>query len=92
MHGHTDHPPLLALPQVSYAIGVPEPLSVFVDSYGTGTIPDTDILAKGGLHGLAAWVCCLAWLPSFAWHGDSKPMLNGSAGGCTACMPPAWPH
>jgi S-adenosylmethionine synthetase len=26
--------------QVSYAIGVPEPLSVFVDSYGTGTIPD----------------------------------------------------
>ncbi|PRW57411.1 S-adenosylmethionine synthetase [Chlorella sorokiniana] len=34
------------LVQVSYAIGVPEPLSVFVDSYGTGTIPDTDILAK----------------------------------------------
>lgn len=35
--------------QVSYAIGVPEPLSVFVDSYGTGTIPDSKILAKGTL-------------------------------------------
>lgn len=34
-----------ALVQVSYAIGVPEPLSVFVDSYGTGTIPDREILA-----------------------------------------------
>ena len=34
------------LVQVSYAIGVAEPLSVFVDSYGTGTIPDRDILAK----------------------------------------------
>ncbi|GMI75988.1 S-adenosylmethionine synthetase 1, S-ADENOSYLMETHIONINE SYNTHETASE-1 [Hibiscus trionum] len=30
--------------QVSYAIGVPEPLSVFVDSYGTGKIPDKKIL------------------------------------------------
>jgi S-adenosylmethionine synthetase len=30
--------------QISYAIGVPEPLSVFVDTYGTGTIPDKDIL------------------------------------------------
>jgi S-adenosylmethionine synthetase len=32
--------------QLSYAIGVPEPLSVFVDTYGTGTIPDDEILAK----------------------------------------------
>jgi len=32
--------------QVSYAIGLPEPLSVFVDTYGTGTIPDSEILAK----------------------------------------------
>merc|ERR1712183_448613 len=31
--------------QVSYAIGVPEPLSVFVDTYKTGKIPDKDILA-----------------------------------------------
>ncbi|KAL2533647.1 S-adenosylmethionine synthase 3 [Abeliophyllum distichum] len=31
--------------QVSYAIGVAEPLSVFVDTYKTGTIPDKDILA-----------------------------------------------
>lgn len=31
--------------QVSYAIGVPEPLSVFVDTYQTGKIPDKDILA-----------------------------------------------
>ncbi|KAK4388341.1 S-adenosylmethionine synthase 2 [Sesamum angolense] len=30
--------------QVSYAIGVPEPLSVFVDTYGTGKIPDKAIL------------------------------------------------
>ncbi|KAL0348156.1 UNVERIFIED_CONTAM: S-adenosylmethionine synthase 1 [Sesamum angustifolium] len=30
--------------QVSYAIGVPEPLSVFVDTYGTGEIPDKEIL------------------------------------------------
>ncbi|KAF2582905.1 hypothetical protein F2Q68_00002477 [Brassica cretica] len=33
-----------ALVQVSYAIGVPEPLSVFVDTYGTGLIPDKEIL------------------------------------------------
>ena len=32
--------------QVSYAIGVAQPLSVHVDSYGTGTIPDKQILAK----------------------------------------------
>merc|ERR1711981_792664 len=30
--------------QVSYAIGVPEPLSIFVDTYGTGSIPDSEIL------------------------------------------------
>ncbi|KAK1352863.1 hypothetical protein POM88_052701 [Heracleum sosnowskyi] len=30
--------------QVSYAIGVPEPLSVFVHLYGTGKIPDREIL------------------------------------------------
>jgi len=35
-----------AIVQVSYAIGVAEPLSVFVDTYGTGTIPDREILAK----------------------------------------------
>ena len=34
------------LAQVSYAIGVAEPLSVHVDTYGTGTIPDKEILAK----------------------------------------------
>uniref|UniRef100_M4F5F5 methionine adenosyltransferase n=1 Tax=Brassica campestris TaxID=3711 RepID=M4F5F5_BRACM len=33
-----------ALVHVSYAIGVPEPLSVFVDTYGTGLIPDKEIL------------------------------------------------
>lgn len=33
-----------ALVQVSYAIGVPEPLSIFVDTYGTGTKPDSEIL------------------------------------------------
>lgn len=31
-------------PQVSYAIGVAQPLSVHVDTYGTGTIPDKEIL------------------------------------------------
>merc|ERR1712176_104690 len=30
--------------QVYYAIGVPEPLSIFVDTYGTGSIPDSEIL------------------------------------------------
>ena len=33
-----------AIVQVSYAIGVPEPLSIHVDTYGTGTVPDGDIL------------------------------------------------
>ena len=33
-----------AIVQVSYAIGVPEPLSVFVDTYATGKIPDKEIL------------------------------------------------
>jgi S-adenosylmethionine synthetase len=33
-----------ALVQVSYAIGVPEPLSVYIDTYGTGTRPDAEIL------------------------------------------------
>jgi S-adenosylmethionine synthetase len=30
--------------QVSYSIGIAEPLSVYVDTYGTGTIPDEQIL------------------------------------------------
>ena len=34
-----------ALVQVSYAIGVAEPLSVFVDTFGTGTKSDQEILA-----------------------------------------------
>lgn len=33
------------LVQLSYAIGVAEPLSIFVDSYGTGKIDDEDIVA-----------------------------------------------
>jgi len=33
-----------ALVQVSYAIGVPEPLSVYIDTYATGTRPDHEIL------------------------------------------------
>jgi S-adenosylmethionine synthetase len=33
-----------ALVQVSYAIGVPEPLSIHIDTYGTGTRPDLEIL------------------------------------------------
>lgn len=32
--------------QVSYAIGVAQPLSVHVDSYETGKIPDKEILKK----------------------------------------------
>jgi S-adenosylmethionine synthetase len=35
-----------ALFQISYAIGVAEPLSVHVDTYGTGKIPDAEILEK----------------------------------------------
>jgi S-adenosylmethionine synthetase len=30
--------------QVSYSIGIAEPLSIYVDTYGTGVIPDSDIL------------------------------------------------
>ena len=30
---------------MSYAIGVAEPLSIFVDTYGTGKRPDKEILA-----------------------------------------------
>ncbi|KAI8866719.1 methionine adenosyltransferase [Ramicandelaber brevisporus] len=33
------------LVQLSYAIGVAEPLSIFVDTYGTGTRPNSEILA-----------------------------------------------
>ena len=36
------------LVQLSYAIGVAEPVSIFVDSYGTGIIPDAEIAAKVG--------------------------------------------
>jgi len=32
------------LVQVSYAIGVPEPLSIYVDTYGTGSKSDAEIL------------------------------------------------
>jgi len=32
------------LVQVSYSIGVAEPLSIFVDTYGSGTKPDSEIL------------------------------------------------
>ena len=32
--------------QISYAIGRPEPLSIFVDTFGTGTIPDSQIKQK----------------------------------------------
>ncbi|MDP4117455.1 MAG: methionine adenosyltransferase domain-containing protein, partial [Bacteroidota bacterium] len=31
------------LVQLAYAIGVAEPVSVFVDTYGTGVIPDSEI-------------------------------------------------
>ena len=31
--------------QLAYAIGVDEPVSIFVDSFGTGAIPDTEIAA-----------------------------------------------
>ncbi len=31
--------------QIAYAIGVEEPVSVFVDSFGTGVIPDSEIAA-----------------------------------------------
>lgn len=32
-----------ALLQVSYGIGLPHPLSVYVDTYKTGKLPDEDI-------------------------------------------------
>lgn len=30
--------------QLSYAIGIAEPLSVFISSYGTGVRPDSELL------------------------------------------------
>jgi len=33
-----------ALVQVSYAIGVAEPLSIYVDTYGTGKVPNAELL------------------------------------------------
>lgn len=33
------------LVQTSYAIGVPEPVSIFVDTYGTGTKSNAELLA-----------------------------------------------
>ena len=32
--------------QLSYAIGVAKPISIYVDTFGTGTIPDTEIVKK----------------------------------------------
>ncbi len=34
------------LVQISYAIGVAQPLSIHVDTYGTGVKPDKEILAS----------------------------------------------
>ena len=36
------------LVQVSYAIGIARPVSIFVDTYGTGICPDSEIAAKIG--------------------------------------------
>ena len=36
------------LVQVSYAIGIARPVSIFVDTYGTGIYPDSEIAAKIG--------------------------------------------
>lgn len=36
------------LVQVSYAIGVAKPVSIFVNSYGTGIVPDTEIADRIG--------------------------------------------
>jgi len=30
--------------QIAYAIGMEEPVSIYIDSFGTGVIPDDDIL------------------------------------------------
>ncbi len=32
--------------QLSYAIGVAKPISIYVDTFGTGTIPDSEIIKK----------------------------------------------
>ncbi|MDL2232011.1 methionine adenosyltransferase [Ruminococcaceae bacterium OttesenSCG-928-L11] len=36
--------------QISYAIGVAQPVSLYVDTFGTGKLPDADILALIGKH------------------------------------------
>lgn len=32
--------------QISYAIGVAKPVSIFIDTFGTGTIPEDEIIKK----------------------------------------------
>ena len=92
------------LVQVSYAIGVPEPLSVFVDTYQTGTIPDKDILAKGGWVGWWGRVrwggvgCAHAGLAGCRWRRGRQPARAAEqcrAVCCTTCradlQPPCCP-
>jgi hypothetical protein len=91
------------LVQVSYAIGVPEPLSVFVDTYQTGTIPDKDILAKGGwgggvgCGGVGWGVHTLGWRAVAGGGAGSQQELLSSAGpsvlphAVLTCNPPAAP-
>jgi S-adenosylmethionine synthetase len=36
--------------ELAYGIGIPEPVSISVETFGTGTLPDADILALIGRH------------------------------------------
>ena len=74
--------------QVSYAIGVAQPLSVHVDSYGTGKIPDKQILAKvldkfdfrpGALRFPAVWLVPCSCATSLASHHPSDAPADVSA-------------
>ena len=80
--------------QVSYAIGVAQPLSVFVDTYGTGTIPDKEILAKilekfdfrPGNRGHPAprsqWMACI----TFRWKNKTPEGTSPSYFAGRACQ------
>lgn len=61
--------------QISYGIGLPEPLSVYVDTYRTGKIPDEEIQEAvmrtfDFRPGLIIQVRCPELLSILGWHGQ----------------------
>ena len=62
--------------QVSYTIGKAEPLSIFVDTRGTGKIPDCQIkpiirqiFSFKPAEVIAIWICCVPFIKETAAYG-----------------------